>query len=199
MPKIDCIVVDWGTSNRRAWALGRDGAVVDERHDDQGLLAIIDRQFPASLQQFCGDWVTLERAQPVIMSGMVGSKLGWQEVPYQPTPVALHDFGKHLTRIDETLAGPFWAGRCWIAPGVADKSALQPDVMRGEECQLLGALLQSTAEDGIFILPGTHAKWVRVEAGRIVSFRTYMTGEIFGLLRKSGTLSQLMTGDTADD
>jgi 2-dehydro-3-deoxygalactonokinase len=82
---------------------------------------------------------------------------------------------------------------------VALDDGVKLDVMRGEECQILGALLQSDKEDGVFILPGTHAKWVQVRAGRIVGFRTYMTGEIFGLLRQSGTLSQLMGGDTADD
>jgi 2-dehydro-3-deoxygalactonokinase len=198
MSEIDCIVVDWGTSNRRAWALRQDGTVLDQRHDNQGLLAIVDRQFAASLQQFCGDWVVKDKPQPVIMGGMIGSKLGWQEIPYQMAPVALRDLAQHLVAIDVERAGAFWAGHSWIAPGVAVDTAAQPDVMRGEECQILGALLQSEKTDGIFILPGTHAKWVRVEAGRIVAFRTYMTGEIFGSLRKSGTLSQLMTGDAPD-
>lgn len=199
MSEIACIAVDWGTSNRRAWALTRDGAVVGERHDDQGLLSIADRQFAASLQVFCGDWLSGQNRSPVVMSGMIGSKLGWQEVPYQRTPVVLRDLANHLTRIDDHLAGAFWAGRAWIAPGVALDNTTQPDVMRGEECQILGALLRSGADDGIFILPGTHAKWVCVEERAITAFRTYMTGEIFGLLRKSGTLSQLMMGDDSDD
>jgi 2-dehydro-3-deoxygalactonokinase len=204
MSKIDCIVVDWGTSNRRAWALQQGGGVLGQRHDDQGLLAITDRQFAASLQQFCGDWFTPEQPQPVIMCGMVGSKLGWQEVPYQLAPLALSDLARHLVPIADKQAGALWAGHSWIVPGVAvDRNATdglsQPDVMRGEECQILGALRHSRQDDGVFVLPGTHAKWVRVEAGQIVDFRTYMTGELFGMLRKSGTLSQLMTGDSADD
>jgi 2-dehydro-3-deoxygalactonokinase len=199
MTGIACIAIDWGTSNRRAWAMTRDGAIVGERHDDQGLLAIVDRQFASSLQAFCGDWLSDADGTPIIMSGMIGSRLGWQEVPYQMAPVILRDLSSHLTKVDEGHLGGFLGDHCWIAPGVALDNGAQPEVMRGEECQILGALLNSGASDGIFILPGTHAKWVCVEGGAITAFRTYMTGEVFGLLRKSGTLSQLMVDDEPDD
>lgn len=192
--RIDCIVADWGTSNRRAWALAWDGTVHAERHDDQGLLALTDRRFAESFRRFCDDWLVPDNATPVIMAGMVGSRLGWQEIPYQLAPVELRNLSRHLARIDDSLAS-----NVWIAPGVALDDGVQLDVMRGEECQILGALLESAKDDGVFILPGTHAKWVQVKAGRIVGFRTYMTGEIYGLLRQSGTLSQLMGGDIIDD
>jgi len=192
---IDCIVADWGTTNRRAWALARDGAVVGERHDDRGLLAHADRRFAQSFAGFCGDWLQGQRQIPVIMAGMVGSKMGWQEVPYQPAPVLLRDLARHLARVED--AG---VENTWIVPGIALDDEHQPEVMRGEECQILAALLRSGRQEGAFLLPGTHSKWALVEGGRLVTFRTYMTGEIFGLLRKSsGTLSQLMEDDAVDD
>lgn len=188
--RIDCIIADWGTSNRRAWALAADGTVLAERHDDQGLLAITDRRFAESFRRFCGDWLQPAGMIPIIMAGMVGSKLGWRDVPYQMAPVALRDLSRHLARIDDLLVG-----QVWIAPGVALDDGKQLEVMRGEECQILGALLQSGSDEGTFLLPGTHSKWTQVKNGKIISFRTYMTGEVYGLLRKSGTLSQLMEGD----
>lgn len=192
--RIACIVADWGTSNRRAWALAGDGAVLGERHDDKGLLAHGDRQFAQSFRAFCGDWLIAQPKAPVIMAGMVGSKLGWQEVPYQMAPVRLADLGQHLTQIRD---GGF--DQAWIVPGVALESDSHPEVMRGEECQILAALLRSGAAGGVFLLPGTHSKWALVEDGRLTAFRTYMTGELFGLLRKNGTLSQLMEGDASDN
>jgi 2-dehydro-3-deoxygalactonokinase len=192
--RIDCIIADWGTSNRRAWALSSDGSVLAERHDGQGLLAITDRRFAESFVQFCGDWLQAAGRVPIVMAGMVGSKLGWQEVPYQMAPIALRDLSRHLARIDDPLTGEIW-----IAPGIALDDGRQLEVMRGEECQVLGALLQSGRDDGTFLLPGTHSKWVKVKDGKIISFRTYMTGEVYGLLRKSGTLSQLMEGDGVSD
>lgn len=193
--RIDCIVADWGTTNRRAWALAQNGAVLEERHDDQGLLAHADRRFAQSFAAFCGDWLQRGRQIPVIMAGMVGSKMGWQEVPYQPAPVHLRDLARHLARVEDAEFD-----NAWIVPGIMLDDEHQPEVMRGEECQILAALLRSGRQEGTFLLPGTHSKWALVEGGKLVTLRTYMTGEIFGLLRKSsGTLSQLMEGDAVDD
>src|SRR5262249_46226686 len=86
----------------------------------------------------------------------------------------------------------------WIVPGVCLDDAAQPEVMRGEEAQILGALRALGRADAVFLLPGTHAKWAIVEGGRLVTFRTYMTGELYGLLRKSGTISQPMQGEAPD-
>jgi len=192
--RIDCIVADWGTSNRRAWALSRDGTVIGERHDDKGLLAHGDRQFAQSFKTFCREWLTAAPKAPVIMAGMVGSKLGWQEVPYQMAPVPLRDLSRHLAKIEDPDFD-----RAWVVPGVAIDSEIQPEVMRGEECQILAGLLRANLTDGVFLLPGTHSKWALAEAGSLTRFRTYMTGETFGLWRKSGTLSQLMDGDVFDE
>src|SRR3546814_8578864 len=68
-----------------------------------------------------------------------------------------------------------------------------PDVMRGEEAQVLGALAALPTAGGLICLPGTHSKWVRVADGVVQSFATYMTGEVFDLLQGHSILSRLMT------
>jgi 2-dehydro-3-deoxygalactonokinase len=186
-----CIAVDWGSTNRRAWALAPDGRALADRADAQGLLAVQDRQFAASLESFLGDWIGT--GIPVVIAGMAGSRLGWAEVPYVAAPADLVDLAQHLLKVGR-IAG----SDCWIVPGMSIDSATQPEVMRGEECQILGALLGRQESGGVFVLPGTHSKWARVTGHRLVDFRTYITGEMFNLLRKSGTLAQLMTGDAED-
>lgn len=184
-----CVAVDWGTSNRRAWALDPAGEILDQRADDKGLLAHPDRRFAQSLAAFLGDWLAAAPGVPVLMAGMVGSRAGWVEAPYLPAPVPLADLARHLTK-----AGDVAGSACWIVPGLSIDDSIQPEVMRGEECQMLGALLRDGSRDGLFVLPGTHSKWARVADGRLVSFRTYITGELFDLLCKSGTLAQVMMG-----
>ncbi len=184
---ISCIAIDWGTSNRRAWALGMKGEVLVARADDQGLLAIHNRNFAESLQSFAGDWLT--SGVPVIMSGMVGSRTGWREAPYLETPVDLTQISHRLTEIAD-----FAGGIVRIVPGIARNQPHGGDVMRGEESQILGALLTRGKRDGVFLLPGTHAKWAILKNGILTDFRTYMTGELFAQLRHSGSLSQVMPG-----
>src|SRR5262245_4781377 len=192
MTTYSCIAVDWGTTNRRAWALGPDGRMLEERSDAAGLLAIKERRFGESLESFLRDWLT--PGVPVVMAGMVGSRMGWVEVPYLAAPAPLADLAKSLMK-----AGRIAGSDCWIVPGVSLDGPAQPEVMRGEECQMLGALLQRRRSDGVFLTPGTHSKWVRVAGGKLLEFRTYITGEMFNLLRQSGTLAQLMTGEGDDD
>ena len=192
MATYSCIAVDWGSTNRRAWALGADGRALEERSDAAGLLAIQERRFGESLETFLRDWLT--PGVPIVMAGMVGSRMGWVEVPYLAAPAPLADLAKNLMK-----AGRIADSDCWIVPGVNLDSADQPEVMRGEECQMLGALLRQGRSDGVFLTPGTHSKWARVTDGKLGDFRTYITGEMFNLLRQSGTLAQLMTGDAEDE
>ena len=163
-----------------------------ERADSAGLLAIKDRRFADSLEAFLDGW--LDGGVPVVIAGMAGSRMGWVEVPYVAAPAPLADLARNLMK-----AGRIADSDCWIVPGMNLDSADQPEVMRGEECQMLGALLKQGRSDGVFLTPGTHSKWARVADGRLIEFRTYITGELFNLLRQSGTLAQLMTGDAEDE
>jgi 2-dehydro-3-deoxygalactonokinase len=180
--------IDWGTSNRRAYLLGAQGKLARQHNDDAGILHV-DGDFENSLKALL-DTLELHNAD-IVMSGMVGSRNGWREAPYLPVeqPVSrLHDV---LMEIETSLPGV----RCRVVPGYRylDPHGL-PDVMRGEETQVLGALHLSAA-DGWFLLPGTHSKWVRMEGGRILEFLTFMTGELYALLSQHGTLSRVMASD----
>jgi 2-dehydro-3-deoxygalactonokinase len=126
----------------------------------------------------------------VLMSGMVGSAHGWVPAPYLNPEVPLRDLGQHLLRVPGT------ARRVEIVPGIALKTAGAVDVMRGEETQLLGAALLGH-DDGWFLLPGTHSKWVRMAQGRVADFATFMTGELFDLLGRHGTLAAAAGADAA--
>jgi len=191
-PDIACIALDWGTSNRRGWALDGSGNVLARRADDQGLIAISSTggDFAASLAAFAEGWLG---SAPVVMAGMVGSRAGWREVPYLETPTRLDAVGLHLASLPALGGSPVY-----IVPGMARRDGAQPDVMRGEECQLLGAQIARGIDSGSFLLPGTHAKWALVESGSLTAFRTYMTGELFGLLSRQGSLSQSIKGDDFD-
>jgi 2-dehydro-3-deoxygalactonokinase len=189
------IGIDWGTTHRRAALIAADGALVSERADGDGALACKGR-FRASLEALIAGWPEANASLPVVMAGMVGAGIGWQAVPYLEGETPLSDLARHLVRVAEAPAGRRW----FIAPGYCLKGGPkgakpgEVDVMRGEETQLFGALrlLGADASDGCYVLPGTHSKWVRLRAGRIAELRTYMTGELFALLRQHGTLASAM-------
>ena len=184
----DWIAVDWGTSNLRAWAI-REGAAVAEAVSDKGMGVLAPDAFEPALLEIIGPWLGEEPVR-VVASGMVGARQGWQEAPYVTVPCA--PTGARAVRPD--AADPRLD--VTILPGLAqDKPA---DVMRGEETQIAGYLAGDPGFDGIVCLPGTHTKWVHVSAGEVVSFRTFMTGELFGLLSTASVLRHSV-GDGWDD
>ena len=190
------IGIDWGTTHRRAVLLGRDGAPLEQQHDDEGLLASSGR-FAASLQALLAGWPTAHASVPVVMAGMVGSASGWQDAGYLDAGTPLAELGSRLAPLRDASAGR----DCFIVPGVRWQDASgRVDVMRGEETQLLGALAMLGAQaDGWYVLPGTHSKWVRLQAGCVTTLRTYMSGELFALLGERGTLAPLIRGGGWDD
>ena len=178
--------IDWGTTNRRAWLLDGNGHVLDSVRDHEGSLACRGR-FAQSLQTLLAGWPGAQDV-PVVMAGMVGSALGWQEVSYLDAGVPLAQLPRHLATVNDGPPGARWhlvPGMCWRS----DNGRV--DVMRGEETQLLGAA-QLAPGDGWTVLPGTHSKWVRQRGGHIDVLRTYMTGELFAALRAGGTLAPLI-------
>ena len=194
MAEISGIFADWGTTNRRAWAVDRDGQVLDQRKDDQGLLGVKDRAFEASFRGFVGDWLKSAAPKaPVVMAGMVGSKLGWREAPYVATPAQFSALAESLIALPDLDGHPIR-----IAPGLSAREDGRPDVMRGEECQLYGLWLKAQT-NRLCVLPGTHSKWAKIRDGGLAGFRTYMTGELFSQLCSSGTLAQLMRPDAPHD
>ena len=175
------IAVDWGTTNRRGYLIGSDGTMTDEMEDDQGILSVghdgFDRAV-AELKGRLGD-------RPLLMAGMIGSNRGWVEAPYVPCPAGLPELAASLKWVVHD--------RIAIVPGVSYSDADDADVMRGEEVQILGAFAEGmVGADATICHPGTHNKWIRLEDGRIVFFRTIMTGEMFNLLREHSILADLL-------
>jgi len=177
------ITVDWGTTNRRAYRIDDSGRRVDEFEDDKGVLSIPAGGFPAAVEEIrerLGD-------APLLLAGMVGSNRGWKEAPYVAAPAGLDDLAGSLA----------WPGeREAIVPGVSYVGDGRADVMRGEEVQLLGAVAAGLVDpDALVCHPGTHNKWAVLRGGRIASFRTVMTGELFSLLKEHSILADLLKGE----
>jgi 2-dehydro-3-deoxygalactonokinase len=185
------VAVDWGTSNLRAWAMGDAGQVLAEATSDDGMGKLQREDFEPALLCLISPWLADQDLQ-VIACGMVGSRQGWREAPYRSVPCTPLDAA-------DLVAAPVTDGRLTvrIAPGL--KQTTPADVMRGEETQIAGALRLMPGYDGIFCLPGTHSKWVHVSAGEVVSFQTFMTGEMFALLSEASVLRHGMQGTGWDD
>jgi 2-dehydro-3-deoxygalactonokinase len=186
------IGIDWGTTSCRAYLIGADGAVLDRRTDAPGILKIESGHFGPWLDSMIGGWIATHGAAPVILSGMIGSRQGWKEAPYANCPAGADDIVKALVPVE-------WGGlNIALVPGLSTENDGMPDVMRGEETQIFGALALSGERHGLFLLPGTHSKWAEVREGRIVSFRTFMTGEVFGALKDHTILGRLMRDGPPD-
>jgi len=182
------ISVDWGTTSFRACLADEDGAAIDAISGGEGALSLKSGEHEPYLVNQISRWKTKYRELPVIASGMVGSRQGWLEAPYARCPAGFAEIAAASVVAPSTALGGVR-----IVPGVSARDARgAPDVMRGEETQIFGALNASGAKDGLFVLPGTHSKWARVEDGRIVGFETFMTGEVFAVLREHSVLGRMM-------
>lgn len=187
----DWIAVDWGTSNLRVWAMGQASILAHATSDDG--MGSLDRDgFEPALLRLIAPWLTEGRKTEVIACGMVGSRQGWFEAPYRATPCTPLDPAALVT---VPTQDPRLTVR--IIPGV--KQVKPADVMRGEETQIAGALALNAGFDGVICLPGTHSKWAHVSAGEVVSFQTFMTGELFALLSQHSVLRHGMAGGGWDD
>jgi 2-dehydro-3-deoxygalactonokinase len=165
---------------------------MEQRASAQGILAVEGKRFAEVLDAQAGDWITAGEA-PVVMGGMIGARQGWVEVPYAPCPAGPEDIAAGMREVA-------WNGRrAWIAPGITcrDETGV-PDVMRGEEVQILGVLDQLGEGAHTLCLPGTHSKWVEVRDGKIVRFTTHMTGEAFALFRTHSILGRMMQDGQTD-
>ncbi|MCK1717313.1 2-dehydro-3-deoxygalactonokinase [Bradyrhizobium sp. 141] len=187
------VAVDWGTSSFRLWLVDLAGQMLAERRSDEGMLAAAKTGFPAVLQAHLAA-VEAPDHLPVLVCGMAGAKTGWVEAGYVDTPAPLSAVLKQAVRV------PGQARDIRILPGIAQRDATAPDVMRGEETQLLGALGLDAAGDALVCMPGTHSKWVRVKGGIVERFSTFMTGELFSVVSRETILSFAVAGaDEAED
>jgi 2-dehydro-3-deoxygalactonokinase len=191
------VALDWGSTRLRAWLLGEHGAVLAERQNASGAstLAGGPAAFEQALAGLAADW--LDSTIPVVACGMVGSAHGWREAPYVACPARLDVLHEHLV---EVKAG---AATMRIVPGLIDDPAgAAPDVMRGEETQVLGLVKTrpDLAARACVLMPGTHSKWVQLTDGAVTGLRTRMTGEAYALLRQHSVLArQMLAEDTPLD
>ena len=179
------IGIDWGTSSLRAFLIGTKGEVLDKVASDEGIMLVRNRDFEAVFGRLIGAWCR-DAKLPVLASGMITSRNGWVETPYAKVPLDAGDLAKGLVH-HRTSCG---MELCFIT-GVTTDHATGPDVMRGEETQIIGAQAFGMS-DGACVMPGTHSKWIRVSGGRIEDYATYMTGEIFAALKGHTILGTLM-------
>lgn len=202
------IALDWGTTNLRGFLIDATGAVREQREKPWGILSLPAAPdaggFDLALEGIAGDWLTEHPVAPLIASGMVGSAQGWREAPYVPCPAGARELAVSMTSVATACGRDLM-----IVPGILlDQADLLPDVIRGEETQVVGALQARQAESAggakeaavCFVLPGTHSKWVLVRDAQITMFATYMTGELFANLKQHSILGRLMKepeGDTA--
>lgn len=210
LPTPRLIALDWGTTSMRSWLLGDNGRILDTRSRAGGLLELAEgidagdpaaraRAYETAFLQVCGEWVRTHPGIPALACGMVGSAQGWREAGYLTVPARLEHTARELTeiRLDQ--------GTVHLVPGLRIPSDPQQDlpgdVLRGEETQVVGVLELMERRDGAhtLVLPGTHTKWVRAEGGKVASFTTAMTGELYGLVTQYGLLSHTATAAQRDD
>jgi 2-dehydro-3-deoxygalactonokinase len=187
------VAVDWGTSSFRLWLVDRAGNILGERRSHEGMMAAGKLGFATVLQSHL-EAAGAAPGLPVIVCGMAGARGGWVEAGYVDTPARLASVLKHA------VAVPGQDRDIRILPGIAQRDPNAPDVMRGEETQLLGALGVEAADDAVVCMPGTHSKWVRAKGGSIEGFATFMTGELFDAVSRETILSHAVAGaDEAED
>ena len=189
MSKLSWIAVDWGTTQLRAWAMDSEDQVIANTSSDRGMGRLTPPEFESALLELVEPWLEASTPVLVVACGMVGARQGWHEAPYADVKDA---FDPQITWVDTTDQRL----HVCILPGV--RQLVPADVMRGEETQITGVLALEPKFNGMLCLPGTHTKWAEVREGTLRGFKTYMTGEIFGLLSSASVLSHSVNGSAMD-
>ena len=189
------IAIDWGSSSFRAYMIDDEGCLIERIENDQGVFTHTDTNFETTLMNACGKWLKDQPQTPIVMAGMIGSRSGWIETNYIKCPVNRDGISRHLTKVPNSLDL-----NIQIISGVSGLSpSTAPDVMRGEEVQIFGALKLANLEDAIVCLPGTHSKWASVTNRYIKQFSTFFTGEIFALLKEQSSIGAILENDPIDE
>jgi 2-dehydro-3-deoxygalactonokinase len=182
--------VNWGSTNFRAYLIGADGSAIDEYSAPAGVVNLDRTGMAATMNALAARW---PNSGPVYASGMIGSNVGWQNVPYAEAPAGCADLAA------AAVATEIGNVPVRIVPGITCRRSFdgEPDILRGEEIEMMGLAALGTA-DGWVALPGTHTKWARLERGRVVEFFTSMSGEIFDRLTAKGLLASIVEGEAKD-
>lgn len=190
-PRLNWIAVDWGSSNLRAWALDADGRVLARGGSERGMLSLTPGDYEAALLDVVGAWLPATRCTTVMVCGMAGARQGWCEAAYLPLPSALDALARGA--VSPSINDARLTVR--LLPGLCQRGKGDFDVMRGEETQLAGLVADDRRFSGLVCLPGTHAKWARLEQGAVTRFTTCLTGELYGLLARQSVLKHSIGAD----
>lgn len=186
------VIVDWGTTSLRAMLVDGAGNTLAQTESRSGIQFIEDNRFEEALLAAIHPWLDEHGALPVLALGMITSKNGWVEVPYVPCPATPADLAGGMIR--RSLPN---GSDLFFLSGITDRTrAPFPDVMRGEETQIVGFGLNDAS---LVVLPGTHSKWARIDAGRISSFQTFVTGEVFALFSQHSFIAKAGAEGIAGD
>jgi len=186
MAQARLIGLDWGTSSLRAYLFDASGTVLAVKARPWGVMSRPDGEFAAAYHETVDEWRAIDSQLPAIAAGMIGSTEGWIPAPYCPCPAGARELATALVSLATSDDGVVH-----VIPGVELRGSA-PNVMRGEETQVAGALAlrPELAHEATLVLPGTHAKWVEVRDGRITRFTTYMTGELYAVLSEYSILGR---------
>lgn len=185
------IAVDWGTTNFRAFLM-KDSALIDEVTSAEGILSVQKGAFEAILYKNIDNFLKNNKNIPILMAGMVGSQQGWVETAYQELPATLGDLSHSAVELKATKDN-----RIWLIPGTQSISQYSlPDVMRGEETQLIGL---PEATNYYAIMPGTHSKHCTMVKGEIQTITSFMTGELYSLLIKNSMVGKELSPQIEND
>lgn len=185
--KFPFVAVDWGTTSMRAMLCESPTVVFQPETIITGPgIKYLEKSAADTLLTAIEPWTQVYGKLDLLLAGMVGSNLGWREAPYLPCPLSARNIGRELLVFEER------SHRVAIVPGVACENSLgQPDVMRGEETQILGWISQDSIRlsgNRTLCLPGTHTKWAQITNGELTRFTTAMTGELFSVLKHHSVL-----------
>ena len=178
--------IDWGMENFRLWLVSREGQIVAERFTEEGAGSIAPNGFGTVLEKHLEN-LSVSASLPVLICGAAGSRIGWREASCLSVPARLSEIADHTVRLDG------YSRDVRFVAGIARDEPDMADIMRGEEAKLIGS---HSGTDTLYLacLPGTHSKWVQVDEGRITRFSTFMTGEMFSVLRQHSTLKRAIEG-----
>ncbi len=183
------IALDWGTTSFRAYLAAADGKVLDTIAAPQGILAVENGAFDDAMESAISSW---KPELPVLAAGMITSRQGWHDVPYVPCPAGLKEIAGGILNYRSKRGRSI----CFVSGLSSFAHDGTPDVLRGEETQVLGA-----SRGGVehFLAPGTHNKWIDVQDGVIRRFTTYVTGEAYAVFKQHSILGRLMSGERDDE
>jgi len=184
--------LDWGTSKLQAYAFDNAGNLLAFQKLAVGVGKASKEELENTVAKLAKEW----RATKWYASGMIGSDLGWKQVPYIDCPADLYKVAGCLkvVRIAEQ--------NIFLVPGLKCQSVFQlPDVMRGEELEVFGTLIQNSdlEPDFLVCLPGTHTKWVTCRGKQICMFSTAMSSELYDCLSQNSVLHSLLNSNVEPD